>query len=106
MAESVELPEPSGVVVRYGRLLQLGENTYNPFYIENEIKRCLQYVSDGLAIRRFLADELDELIDRARAHAHGESLTVSAHGAKMAGMSPDAQKYWRSLVRFIQDESK
>ncbi|SHW53698.1 hypothetical protein [Mycobacteroides abscessus] len=104
MAESVELPEPSGVVVRNGDRLQVGDHTYNPYYIEDEIKRCLEYVSDGLAMKRFLADELDELIDRARAHAH--SLFPIAHGRNIADMNPNAQGYYRAMVRFIQDESK
>lgn len=104
MTESVELPEPSGPVARYGDQIRVGTRKIGPASLDKDIKHCLQYLSDCLAAQRFLAVELDQLIDRARAHAHAESPV--AHGAKIENMTPEAQKYWRSLVRFIQDESK
>lgn len=104
MTASVELPEPSGTVARYSGQIKVGTRKLGPSSLDSDIEHCLQYLSDCLAAQRFLAVELDQLIDRARAHAHAESPV--SHGATVDNMTPEAQKYWRALVRFIQDESK
>lgn len=107
MSESVELPEPNEVTRANKTQVVVGGHYYSSGVdLDAEIAWHKQRISDLLQVRVFLADELDELIDRARAHAHGESPAVSAHGAKFASMPPEAQKYYRALVRFIQDESK